>query len=188
MNDGRIHLTDEQVFSVIDGDVDPIQRQALEAHLAGCASCRARFDSTANFDRVVSRMPLASVGPSFTESVLRKAGILPAGESSSRFIQFGAGIFGLFVLAMATVAVLAVLGSVEALPAAESSSPSSPVHGFVSAAINAASVELGRFLREYFPFLFGAKSLWSSLSVLGALLVLLMLEPVVSRRLMHREQ
>jgi len=92
----------------------------------------------------------------------------------------------LFGLAAVTIAILAVLGFFEPLPALESSGVSSPVFGPVGAGINTASAELGRTLKEFFPFLFGAGSVWSSFSVLVAVLLLLILEPVVGKRLVQK--
>jgi putative zinc finger protein len=37
------HLTMEQVVAAIDGRVNPAERSVIDAHLAGCARCRAEY-------------------------------------------------------------------------------------------------------------------------------------------------
>jgi hypothetical protein len=186
MNSMSEHYTDEQLYRLIDRESAEAEREEIERHLHACSPCRRQFQSLVRFDRLVARMPLSTVGPLFTQTVLMKVGLPPLRASSSRLIEFAAGMFGLLLLGAVTIAILAVMGVFEPLPGADSAAPSSPVFRLIGSAISQGSAELGKYLKEFFPFLAGVSSIWTSLGALLAVLLLLVLEPPLGKRLLEK--
>jgi anti-sigma factor RsiW len=188
MNSMQGHYSDGQLYRVIDGEATGDERGEVDRHLTLCSRCRAQYDALVRFDRLIARMPLSTVGPLFTETILAKAGLKPLSASSSRLIEFAMGTFGLLLLGAVTVAILAVGGVFEPLSGTGSTGSSSPVFGIVGTAVTQASVYLGKLLKEFFPFLTGVTSVWTSLGALGAILLLLVLEPAFGRTFAERKR
>ena len=55
----------ESMQAVLDGDIAPADRRALEAHLATCASCTATWNSLSSVHRLLKAAPLAAPRPGF---------------------------------------------------------------------------------------------------------------------------
>ena len=63
----------KELFSdYIDGNLDEIERKALEDHLAACAECRAECDSLLNSWEMLTDFVVPPVGDQFTRQVMQK--------------------------------------------------------------------------------------------------------------------
>lgn len=62
----------EALSAWLDGEDDPVERHAVEAHLAECAECRAWMDAAAAVTRL-ARTSLVSTGPDLNEQLLAAA-------------------------------------------------------------------------------------------------------------------
>jgi anti-sigma factor RsiW len=72
--DSADHLVwDERLQDWIDGDLDPAEAAALEAHLAGCMRCQPRLSALRAADALLSRaLPPQRLTESFDRSVLER--------------------------------------------------------------------------------------------------------------------
>jgi len=68
MND--IHCTQADLSMILDGVLSPDGERAARAHIAGCTLCASRFRALGTFDRALRSLPLVSVSPGFTASVM----------------------------------------------------------------------------------------------------------------------
>jgi anti-sigma factor RsiW len=181
MIDTRDHCTDELLYRYIDGGIADSDRSDIEDHLADCSRCRERHVVLARFDRMLRRMPLASVGPRFTQTVLAAVGIQPRDSTTYRVFEYAAGIFGMLLVAALTVAVLAIRGVFDQLPGMEASSTGTQVIGTIGSAITQLSADMGMSLREFFPYLFSTNALWTGFSTIAVLLLLAILDRAKER-------
>jgi predicted anti-sigma-YlaC factor YlaD len=92
----------EAVSATLDGEPPPVEYAEVEAHLAGCASCRAWVDAA---HRVTRRARLDLVG-----TVPDRAGaIVSAVVADRRPVGVGLARLGLVILAAAQVALFALM-------------------------------------------------------------------------------
>ncbi|MCI0707083.1 MAG: zf-HC2 domain-containing protein [Ignavibacteriae bacterium] len=103
------HLSRQQVFALIDGQLDDAEERTCNAHLAGCARCRNEVALQRSLDTAVENLPLERTSSWFTERTMNR--ILRAGKQSLsyRILQHVGS-------AVAMVAVLVVLGYILSSP------------------------------------------------------------------------
>jgi mycothiol system anti-sigma-R factor len=61
-----------EIFAACDGELTPRQREAFDAHLTACASCRGALTSDATFHAAVRRaVSIDTAPPSLRERVMQ---------------------------------------------------------------------------------------------------------------------
>jgi anti-sigma factor RsiW len=176
MNNAMGHCTEEQLFRLIDNDTTAPDRSEIAAHLEVCSRCRAEFESLVRFGNALRRLPLSPASPLFTRTVLLAAGLKPGETSTTRFLEYAAGALGLLVLMTFTVAGLALTGGITAVWGHDTKNPGTAVLGSIGFAVSQVSNDMGRILKEFFPFLFGGTTLWVSFGALAVVLSLALLD------------
>ncbi|MBV8909237.1 MAG: zf-HC2 domain-containing protein [Gammaproteobacteria bacterium] len=85
MADSADHFDwDERSQDWIDGDLDPSGSAALEAHIAGCARCRARRSAIQAVDSTLSRsLPREALSADFDRSVLARIERAPMSDRAA---------------------------------------------------------------------------------------------------------
>ncbi len=111
------HLSIEQVFLYVDGALQSVERQQLEAHLSQCSHCRREIDLQKNLGRVAQKLPLVKPSTRFTERVMTS--VLPKSQTT-----WVTKIINNLGNAFAMVFVLGVLGYVLFSPSLKSSTQS----------------------------------------------------------------
>jgi predicted anti-sigma-YlaC factor YlaD len=61
----------ELVTDYLEGAMEPLERQRLEEHLAGCRPCRHYLEQMRGTIKTVGRLPVESVTPEAQEELLR---------------------------------------------------------------------------------------------------------------------
>ena len=62
---------DERLDALLDGELPPVDRQAVEAHLAGCPTCRALLQDLRDLQAVARAAPRAVPAPEAAWEVVR---------------------------------------------------------------------------------------------------------------------
>lgn len=97
------HLTSSHFFQLLDGTLDPSEKQRLSNHLETCEECRQELALQRAIARSIVHQPLISPSPRFTAAVLRRSLIHEKQPAFVRFlVQHGtmlALIIGLSILA-----------------------------------------------------------------------------------------
>lgn len=70
------HLDQHQIHALLDGEVEPVVRQALQTHLADCARCRAELEAAQELFQAIGGLPDQQLGIDLVPGVL--AAIQPA--------------------------------------------------------------------------------------------------------------
>ena len=92
----------ESMQAVLDGDLAPADRRALEAHLATCASCQAAWTSLSSVQRLFKAAPLAAPRPGFN-------GRFQARLAQRRALARPRALWGALALGLGAVAASAVV-------------------------------------------------------------------------------
>jgi anti-sigma factor RsiW len=66
------HLTDDELFSLLDGECSTEERTAYRTHLAECLSCQTLYKEFSAIDSQLSAMPLETPSVAFTDRLLEK--------------------------------------------------------------------------------------------------------------------
>ena len=69
---------ERKLVEYLDGRARPAERRAVEDHLAGCASCRARAEEFRALWGVLDDLPSISSSPAFDASLRARIAALPA--------------------------------------------------------------------------------------------------------------
>lgn len=69
------HLTEEQIFALVDGGIPPNQEPSLRSHLSGCSECRQSLDDVRQLVTDLSPAPIDE--PAFVRQVM--AGVVARG-------------------------------------------------------------------------------------------------------------
>ncbi len=97
------HLKEEVIIPFLDGRLSVAERAPVEAHLAGCAACRAQVDELLALVGVLGEWPGVAPSPSF-DAALRARVAQEAEEGSGWFVlrpAWGAALAAAIVLAAA---------------------------------------------------------------------------------------
>jgi hypothetical protein len=81
------HLTDSQIFHLLDGMIDPAERQRVDAHLAQCQQCRQQLELWRAVEQRVKHQPLASTSAQFTPAIMRRVHFHNRQRTSLRFLM-----------------------------------------------------------------------------------------------------
>ena len=69
----RCRTVRRSLLAARDGELAPVEREALDAHLGACEACRALAGETARLHRALAAMPQrADVAPGLAEATLRR--------------------------------------------------------------------------------------------------------------------
>ncbi len=79
------HLTSSHIFQLLDGTLDPGEKQRLSNHLETCEECRRELSLQRAIARGIQHQPLFSPSPRFTAAVMRRAFLY---EAQSAFVHF----------------------------------------------------------------------------------------------------
>jgi predicted anti-sigma-YlaC factor YlaD len=99
----------EAMSAVLDGEADAAERAAVEAHVAGCAGCRAWQHSLADL-AVITRRARTGVADAGPDLVARVVGHAPGPRVRRRGTAARAGLAAVG-LAQATIGLVALLGA-----------------------------------------------------------------------------
>src|SRR5262249_2996287 len=94
--------------SYVDGELEPRDRTEIEAHLAECASCRARVESTRRLKHAIARLAGSEEPPG---AVRARIEALRFGRASDSSVLKPAWMAGAALLLIAILAVVAVKNS-----------------------------------------------------------------------------
>jgi len=81
------HLTDSQFFQLLDGVIDPAERQCLEMHLARCHACHRELALRRAMAQSTKHQPLAATSAHFNSSVMRRVIFYNKQYTALRFLQ-----------------------------------------------------------------------------------------------------
>ena len=97
------HLSRQQIFALIDGQLDDADERRYNAHLAGCVRCRREAQLQRSLGRTVHHLPLEKTSARFTERTMNRILHVRQQSLSYKILQHVGS-------AAAMVAVLVVLG------------------------------------------------------------------------------
>lgn len=80
------HLTDSQFFQLLDGVIDPAERQRLDLHLARCHECHQELALRRAMEQNTKHQPLAATSAHFTASVMRRVIFYKRQSAALRFL------------------------------------------------------------------------------------------------------
>ena len=66
------HLTDEELFRLLDGEVSTEERTGYQLHLAQCPACNTLYKELTAIDSQLSALPLETPTVTFTDRLLEK--------------------------------------------------------------------------------------------------------------------
>ncbi len=66
------HLTDEQIWDMMDGLTTMPEKTLYQTHLLACAACHARYQSLAAVNAQLSRLPLETPSLTFTDTTVAR--------------------------------------------------------------------------------------------------------------------
>ncbi len=66
------HLSEEQIFNLLDGDCAPTEVAIYNTHLANCASCHALWEEYSFLDSQLKNILLEKAPENFTDKVMDK--------------------------------------------------------------------------------------------------------------------
>jgi len=85
-------LTVQQMYSFLDGDLPPAEKENIEKHLAACEACRKALDARRCLDEAASALPDVAVPEDFCAQVMARLPLapIPAPAKSRRKLVFAA--------------------------------------------------------------------------------------------------
>jgi anti-sigma factor RsiW len=72
MTGKSLHCTSADLQLLMDGRISGAEREKVHAHLQECVRCRMAYQSMAQLDRGLRKMPVAAASNAFTEKVMEK--------------------------------------------------------------------------------------------------------------------
>ena len=66
------HLTDEQIWDMMDGLATMPEKALLQTHLSACVACHARYRSLVAMNAQLSRLPLETPSITFTDTMVAR--------------------------------------------------------------------------------------------------------------------
>ncbi|MBI4548801.1 MAG: zf-HC2 domain-containing protein [Ignavibacteriae bacterium] len=148
------HLTSTQIQEYLDGLISGLSLNEIELHLRTCQDCQSKLNALKRIDRVLHRIQLERVSPSFTERVMKQLNIK---ESSSLAWTIFKNIAPLFALMLVTGIVLVVMYMSGALQGEELQQPiqqTQSVYNGFSSGVSSAIGALNEWISRYFSFAF----------------------------------
>ncbi|HUI10629.1 MAG TPA: zf-HC2 domain-containing protein [Bacteroidota bacterium] len=64
------HCTPEDLHMLLDGALSPAESAAARAHIASCPGCASRYSALRRLDGAIRALPLLTVSPGFTSTVM----------------------------------------------------------------------------------------------------------------------
>jgi len=184
MNNSSGHSTSEELYALIDRQLDATDHARVTEHLLECARCRSLYESLVAFDAAYKRMPLERVSDSFTEKVTRALGLSPSSGLLSHILQNGAYVLALLIVLGVMTAVFALTGVIPSSQPGPAGKPGPEILTQLGDALSGAALELVHWLGEYFPFGRGALSV--SVAVACVLGALALIDRGLGKRIVHR--
>jgi len=180
--DQNSHSSLEQLYALIDRELDPGEHALVAGHLQACARCRSRYESLVRFDSACKRIPLETVSSDFTRSVMTSLGIVPKNPLIFRLVEHAAYLFGMCIVLAFMTAAFVLTGIIKTEDVSASSGPAGKVLDTVGTGIGAASGVLGNWLAGFFPSGFNHGAISISAAVVAVVIAL----ALVDRRLTGR--
>jgi len=99
-------LTIDRVYDYLDGALSPVEREDVERHLAGCASCRKCLEIRREIAGAASVLPDMPVPDDFAAGIMAKVAEMPAyGQKKAvRTLAWAAGVFAFLASAFGVYA------------------------------------------------------------------------------------
>ena len=102
------------LWAFIDGELPPVQRREVAAHLEGCGQCRNAYEQLRAFPLQVGQLQMATPPPDFSARLMERIALLPppaqlAAQYERRHASPWSGPSGM-VAAFAAAAAAIVLG------------------------------------------------------------------------------
>ncbi|MGA9116207.1 MAG: hypothetical protein WB626_05475 [Bacteroidota bacterium] len=105
-----MHTSDEELQSLLEGDLQGEREGEIRSHLAACPACAVRLEEFLSLDAELRAMPLESTGADFTARVLRRIPGASASPLPERFLGWAASLVGMCAVLGTMAAVLAASG------------------------------------------------------------------------------
>lgn len=101
------HLQERLIDDFVAGEIDPTMRDAAQAHLSACASCRERAEEYRSFFTALERLPVPEPPAGFAVRILDA--VLPARVKERKIVRVVTRAYAGVAVALSAVAA-AVLG------------------------------------------------------------------------------
>ena len=176
------HSSLEQLYALVDRQLDPGEHALVVGHLRVCARCRSLYESLVRFDSACKRIPLETVSPAFTRSVLDSLGIVPKSPMIFHLLGGAAYLFALLMVLAFMTAAFVLMGVIRTEDAVAGSGPGAKVFTTIGAALSKASGDLIGWLTEFFPFAFGHGTLSVSAAALVVVLALALVDRNITKK------
>jgi predicted anti-sigma-YlaC factor YlaD len=101
------HLTDEELFRLLDGECSAEEKNTFEAHIHTCAACMALYKDLKAIDLQLQQLPIESPSLDFTEKLMDKLQVAPVLQRKSQrktYLLMLAPFGVIFVLSMLLLA------------------------------------------------------------------------------------
>jgi len=176
------HISLEQLYALVDRELDPAEHALVTEHLRACARCRSLYESLVRFDAACKRIPLERVSPGFTRTVLASLGIVPNTPLIFRLFEHAAYLFGtVIVLAFMTV-IFVLTGVIKTEDIAAGKSLGDQALDTMGTGLSKASGALSGWLAEFFPSGFNHAALSISLAIIVVLIALALVDRRITGR------
>jgi anti-sigma factor RsiW len=180
--DQNSHSSLEQLYALVDRELDPGEHAIVAGHLAVCARCRSRYESLVRFDSACKRIPLERASPGFTRSVMASLGIVPKSPLMFRLLEHAAYLFGMVIVLAFMTAIFVLTGVIRTEDVAASSDLGGKALDTMGTGLSKASGVLSGWLTEFFPF--GGSH--GALSISAAVVVVVLALALVDKRITGR--
>jgi anti-sigma factor RsiW len=182
MADQNSHSSIEQLYALIDRELDPGEHALVAGHLQACERCRSQYESLVRFDSACKRVPLETLSPDFTRSVMASLGIVPKNPLIFRLLEHVAYLFGMLIVLAFMTAAFVLTGVIKTEDVTANSGPAGKVLDTIGTGVGTASGILGNWLTGFFPSGFNH----GAISISAAVVVVVLALALVDRRVTGR--
>ena len=184
--DQNSHSSIEQLYALIDRELDPGAHALVAGHLQACARCRSLYESLVRFDSACKRIPLETLSPDFTRSVMATLGIVPKNPLVFRLLEHVAYLFGMLIVLAFMTAAFVLTGVIKTEDVTANSGPAGKVLDTIGTGVGTASGILGSWLTGFFPSGFNHGAISISAAVVVVVLALALVDKRVTGRVSQK--
>jgi hypothetical protein len=184
--DQNSHSSLEQLYALVDRQLDPGEHAIVAGHLQVCVRCRSLYESLVRFDSDCKRLPLERVSPGFTRSVMASLGIVPKSPLIFRLLEHAAYLFGMVIVLAFMTAIFVLTGVIRTEDIAASSGPGGKVLDTMGTGLSKYSEVLSGWLTGFFPHGFDHGTLSISAAVIIVVLALALVDKRITGRFAQR--
>jgi len=104
------HLSLEQLYAYLEGDLSAREKQDIEAHLSLCPDCRNAAEERRRIIQAVETLPALDVPPDFAKGIMNRISMLPKKAKVTVFGWLAAGAAGFLAFTGALAVFVLVSG------------------------------------------------------------------------------